>query len=171
VDRVGSAASPPERFGFLHVPSAPWGRRISQDVPKAGENEIASFADRPSVGIAKRAVRWSCSRCDVSVGQLDGRPTDLPVSWTRSGDSTFCLACSRALAGEAATDSAPEASSREELARVRRDAVIEFEIGRVPLAPNRTIAHACRTSPIAVAAVRGALETASQASHQGARGA
>jgi hypothetical protein len=54
---------------------------------------------------------------------------------------------------------------------VRRDALIEFEIDRVPLAPNRAIAQACRTSPIAVATVRGALETALQASHEGAGGA
>jgi hypothetical protein len=121
--------------------------------------------------MSARAIRWSCARCDVSVGQLDGRPTDLPESWTRSGASTFCLACSRALAGDAATDSAPEASSREELARVRRDAVIEFEIGRVPLALNREIANACHTSPVTVAAVRNALIATSPASHQGARGA
>ncbi len=54
---------------------------------------------------------------------------------------------------------------------MRRDALIEFEIDRVPLAPNRAIAQACRTSPIAVAAVRGALETAAHADTEGPRGA
>jgi hypothetical protein len=76
----------------------------------------------------------------------------------RSGDSAFCLTCSRALAGEAGLDSAPASSSREELHRLRREALIRFEIGRVPLAPNRAIANSCRTSAKAVASVRDALE-------------
>ncbi|HET9675944.1 MAG TPA: hypothetical protein VFP21_00400 [Solirubrobacterales bacterium] len=55
-------------------------------------------------------------------------------------------------------DSAPATSSREERVKIRRTALIEFEIDRAPEAPNRTIALACRTSPAAVAAVRGELE-------------
>jgi hypothetical protein len=69
----------------------------------------------------------------------------------------FCLSCSRALAGDAAMESAPTDCSREELARIRRRGLIEFEISRFPEAPNRTIARACRTSTGAVAAVRGTL--------------
>ncbi len=92
------------------------------------------------------------------MGRIDGKPTLLPASWLRSSGQTFCLACSRALAGEAAIDSAPAASSRAELVRLRRTALIEFEIGRAPEAPNRTIAEACRTSGPAVAAVRAGLE-------------
>lgn len=57
-------------------------------------------------------------------------------------------------------DSAPEASSREDRVKIRRTALIEFEIERAPEAPNRTIASACRTSPAAVAVVRGKLEQA-----------
>lgn len=51
-------------------------------------------------------------------------------------------------------DSAPDSSSREDRVRLRRTALIEFEIDRAPEAPNRTIALACRTSTAAVAAVR-----------------
>lgn len=51
-------------------------------------------------------------------------------------------------------DCAPVDSSREELVRIRRSALIEFEICRSPEAPNRAIAQACRTSIGAVAAVR-----------------
>lgn len=107
--------------------------------------------------MSAEAVRWSCARCRVSVGLLDGSPTRMPATWTRSAESSFCLTCSRALAGEAALDSAPPSSSREELFLLRREAVIRFEIGRTPLAPNRTIALACRTSPKKVASVREAL--------------
>lgn len=104
------------------------------------------------------AVRWSCARCDVSVGRIDGEEMPLPDTWTRTDGATYCLACSRTLAGEAAMDAAPAASSREERSRLRRDAMIRFEIGRAPLAPNRVIAHACRTSLITVATVRRALD-------------
>lgn len=107
------------------------------------------------------AVRWSCARCDVSVGRIDGSAMPLPDTWTRSDGAIHCLNCSRALVGEAAMDAAPPASSREERSRLRRDAVIRFEISRAPLAPNRVIAHACRTSLITVATVRRALEGAS----------
>jgi hypothetical protein len=104
--------------------------------------------------MAAEAIRWSCARCKVSVGQLDGAPTELPASWSRSEDQILCLTCSRAQAGEAAMDSAPAAVSREDRVRLRRTALIEFEIDRAPEAPNATIARACRTSSAAVAAVR-----------------
>ncbi len=81
----------------------------------------------------------------------------MPETWTESGDLTFCLSCSRALAGEAALESAPETTSPEARMRLRREALILFEIGRSPEAPNRAIANACRTSPQAVATVRDAL--------------
>jgi uncharacterized Zn finger protein (UPF0148 family) len=108
--------------------------------------------------MAAEAIRWSCARCKVSVGRIDSEPTLLPASWSRSDGEIFCLTCRRARAGETAMDSAPAASSREELVRLRRTALIEFEIDRVPQAPNRTIALACRTSSAAVAAVRTELE-------------
>jgi hypothetical protein len=81
----------------------------------------------------------------------------MPECWTRSGEEIFCLSCSRALAGEAATDAAPSSTPGEELVRIRRTALIEFEIRRAPEAPNRTIAQACHTSPAAVAAIRQGL--------------
>jgi hypothetical protein len=108
--------------------------------------------------VAAEAVRWSCARCEVSVGQVDGEPTLLPSSWSQADGQILCLTCSRAQAGEAAMESAPAACSREDRVRLRRTALIEFEIGRVPEAQNRAIALACRTSSAAVAAVRNELE-------------
>jgi hypothetical protein len=104
------------------------------------------------------AVRWSCARCEVSVGRIDGEPALLPTSWSRAGDQVLCLTCSRAEAGETAMDSAPATSSREDRVRLRRTALIEFEIGRAPEASNRIVALACRTSSATVAAVRAELE-------------
>jgi hypothetical protein len=103
--------------------------------------------------MAVASDRWTCAKCAVSVGRIDGGPTRLPASWTESVDGIFCLACSRTRASEAAVATAVGISSGER-AQIRRRALIEFEIGRDPEASNRTIAHACRTSSAAVAAVR-----------------
>lgn len=104
--------------------------------------------------MAAESIRWSCSRCGVSVGQMDGVPTELPASWSRSEDQVLCLTCSRAQAGETAMDAVPDSVPREDRVKLRRTALIEFEIERAPQAPNATIARACRTSSAAVAAVR-----------------
>jgi hypothetical protein len=94
---------------------------------------------------------------------MDGSSADLPSSWTSSEGLSYCLSCSRARAGEAAMELAPETISREDRVKLRRDAVIEFEIGRLPEAPDRAIATACRTSSTAVASVRDMLRTADPA--------
>jgi hypothetical protein len=117
-----------------------------------------------------RAVRWSCARCEVSVGHIDGRAEGLPDTWTRYDGLTYCLSCSRARAGEDAVVSAPESTSREDRARLKRSALIAFEIARTPAAPNRTIANACRTSAMAVAAVRNVVTGDSATSDHAAHG-
>jgi hypothetical protein len=66
------------------------------------------------------------------------------------------------LAADAAIESAGDIR-HEDLARIRRTAMIEFEIGRCPDAPNRTIARACRTSTGTVANVRDELERSAPA--------
>lgn len=59
-------------------------------------------------------------------------------------------------------ESAPADCSREDLIRIRRTALIEFEINRSPDAPNRRIAQTCRTSTGAVAAIRGSAKRADE---------
>jgi hypothetical protein len=104
--------------------------------------------------MAAGAIRWSCARCGVSAGRIDGKRVALPKTWTESGEELFCLSCSRALAGEVAIEEAKANCSSQDLTRIRRVALIEFEISRSPDAPNRKIAQACRTSTGAVAAIR-----------------
>ena len=77
-----------------------------------------------------------------------------PPSWTQSEDGIFCLSCSRAMAGDAALDAAPAESTHEERSRIRRRALVEFEIERDPDGSDRAIAQACRTSKAAVTAIR-----------------
>jgi hypothetical protein len=96
----------------------------------------------------------------VSVGQIDGHATGLPPNWSHSEESNYCLSCRRALAGETAVESASPGSPPDELARLRRAGVIQFEIGRQPEATDRTIAQACRTSRSVVCRVRDELAPA-----------
>lgn len=91
------------------------------------------------------------------MGRIDGESSGLPDTWTRCDGLAYCLSCSRARAADAALDSATESASREDRVRLRRSALIAFEIGRAPAAPDRAIANACRTSSKTVAAVRGEL--------------
>lgn len=103
------------------------------------------------------AKKWTCDRCGVSVSRIDGALAALPATWASSGDGRFCLCCRRERAAEAALEAAPDAT-REDRIRVRRTAVIEFELRRTPDHADNAIARACRTSVPVVAAVRGRLQ-------------
>ena len=81
----------------------------------------------------------------------------MPATWTRSDGQTYCLGCSRARAADAAMDFAPETASPDDRIRLRRNALIEFELARTPTAPDRVVANACRTSSKAVSTVRGEM--------------
>lgn len=108
--------------------------------------------------MSAQAAKWECARCRVSFANVDGRQAGLPTGWTEAKGEAFCLSCSRALAGDAAMETAPADTSRQDLVRLRRAALIEFEIRRAPEVPNQKIARACRTSTGAVTAVRAALK-------------
>ncbi len=106
----------------------------------------------------RSAKRWTCDRCAVSFGQIDGDPCPLPKAWAVSGDGIFCLACSRANAVDAVLEATAEDRSREDRVRIRRTALIEFELRRLPEAPDNSIARVCRTSTATVTRVRRAME-------------
>jgi hypothetical protein len=108
-----------------------------------------------SRGLAKK---WSCDGCGVSVGRIDGEPIPLPDSWASSEDGQFCLVCRRQRAADAALDAAPSDSPVETRAKLRRAALIEFEVSRTPDNPDGVIARACRTSVSAVTRARRRLE-------------
>ena len=107
----------------------------------------------------RAAKRWTCDRCAVSFGQIDGVPCAPPETWTVSEDETFCLACRRANAVETALEAVADDRSREDRVRLRRTALIEFELRRLPEAPDNSIARACRTSTVTVTKVRRDMET------------
>jgi hypothetical protein len=105
------------------------------------------------------ASSWTCEGCGVSVSWIDGHPAPMPDSWVRSEEGCFCLKCRRERAAESAMETAPEDTNREARAKLRRASLIEFEIRRTPDRPNNSIARACRSSVLAVAAARKRIES------------
>lgn len=105
-----------------------------------------------------KANKWTCDGCAVTVTRIDGSSTGLPPSWSLSTEGQFCLVCQRARAADAALDAAPNDSSLEARAKLRRAAVIEFEVRRTPEQTNGAIAKACRSSATAVAKARDRLQ-------------
>jgi hypothetical protein len=103
---------------------------------------------------ATQAKKWTCDHCGVSVSQMGGESVELPDTWITSSEGTYCLICRRERAAQAALEAAPENSPLEERAKLRRAALIEFEVSRRPDHGDGAIAKACRSSVSAVAAAR-----------------
>jgi hypothetical protein len=93
----------------------------------------------------------------VTVSRAGGEKVELPTSWATSGEGTFCLLCRRERAAQAALDAAPE-GTLEDRAKLRRAALVEFEVLRRPSHGNGEIAKACRSSVAAVVAARKRLK-------------
>jgi hypothetical protein len=106
----------------------------------------------------KSAKKWNCEGCGVSVSRIGGEKVELPATWVSDGAGTYCLNCRRERAAQAALDSAPEDSTVDERAKLRRAALIEFEVSRRPDHGDGVIAKACRSSVSAVAAARRRLK-------------
>ena len=106
--------------------------------------------------VSGAARRWTCSRCGVAVGQMDGHSVPLPASWESCAEGDFCLACRRGRAADAAQQAASD-SNVTDRAKARRTGLIEFEVRRTPDLTDGAIAKACRTSSATVAAARARL--------------
>jgi hypothetical protein len=104
------------------------------------------------------AKRWTCDRCGVTASRIDGEATQPPSSWARSAEGQFCLVCRREQAADRALDSAPSGSPVATRAKLRRAALIEFEVSRTPDHADGVIARACRTSVSAVTQARRNLQ-------------
>lgn len=104
--------------------------------------------------VKDEATVWTCDRCAVSAGRIDGGSTPLPASWESSAQGRFCLTCRRERAADAALEAAPSGSPIDARAKLRRAALIEFEVARTPDHPDGVIARACHTSVVAVTRAR-----------------
>jgi hypothetical protein len=103
---------------------------------------------------AVAARRWTCDRCGMAVGRIDGQQAPFPASWESCEEGDFCLSCRRQRAGEAAQEAVPSGCSADARAKAGRAGLIEFEVRRTPKLSDGTIASACRTNASAVAAAR-----------------
>jgi hypothetical protein len=112
----------------------------------------------PKAKTAKTAAKWTCDQCGVSISQMGGERHELPSTWDHSSAGTYCLTCRRDRAAQAALDSAPSDSTIDVRAKLRRAALIEFEVSRRPDHGDGMIAKACRSSVSAVAAARQRLK-------------
>jgi hypothetical protein len=101
---------------------------------------------------------------------MNGEQTELPGGWSSSDDGHFCLRCRRERAADEALVSVAEDASHEARARLRRTALLEFEVRRTPDKSNGEIARACRSSVPAVADARRRLDLAEPANPSKARG-
>ena len=112
---------------------------------------------RNTRGRSRRSAGGSrtCDGCEVTVRWMDGVEHDaLPPNWVSGKRGTFCLLCRRTNAAEEALEAAPEGTSREDLAKLRSTAMIEFEIKRDPDRADGEIAKGVRTSVAAVGRAR-----------------
>jgi len=100
------------------------------------------------------AKKWTCDECGVAVSRVGGEQVTLPDTWVSGTEGTFCLICRRERAAQAALNSAPEDTTVDQRAKLRRAALIEFEVSRRPDHGDGAIAKACRSSVSAVAAAR-----------------
>jgi hypothetical protein len=107
---------------------------------------------------SKKADRWICDHCGVSVSRAGGERIPMPEAWAHGEDGVFCLLCRREHAAQAALEDAPEDTTLQTRAKLRRAALIEFEVRRRPGHTDGAIAKTCRASVSAVAAARQRLD-------------
>jgi hypothetical protein len=100
-------------------------------------------------------VRWTCSRCRVTVRWMPGyEHHERPSAWAEDGGEVYCLACRRELAAEAGVGAAASGTTAQDRAQLRTAALIEFEVSRDPERSDGEIARAIRTSVPAVVKAR-----------------
>jgi len=109
-------------------------------------------------GRQETARNWTCDCCGVTASRSSGEPAPLPATWVSTVDGRFCLVCRRERAADAALDAAPSGSPVDVRAKLRRAALIEFEVSRTPDHADGAIARACRTSVSAVTRARRRLQ-------------
>ncbi len=160
----------PQFDGAPGAPSRPARRegsgKATPQQPRHGEGRSPSAKRRrrrrrnrvPGMSATATATKWVCDGCGVSVSRIDGGRSELPDSWDRSTSGSFCLLCRRSRAADQALAAVPGDSPVDVRAKVRRAALIEFEVLRTPDLADSKIARACRSSAPAVAKARERLQ-------------
>jgi hypothetical protein len=112
-------------------------------------------AEKKAPTAPARPVGARCDGCGVTVSWMPGaEQRGLPACWEKTRRGTFCLHCRRTIAADQAIEGAPASATREERAKLRARALVEFEVRRDPDRPNGEIAKACHASVAAVIRAR-----------------
>jgi hypothetical protein len=127
---------------------------------------LSAGRSKPSASKPKSSSqKWRCQRCDVTISYMPGHERKgPPAGWENKSGASYCLRCRRAEAADEAIERAPADTTREERAKMRATAVLEFEILRDPNRPNGEIAKVVRCSVPAVLKSRRRLEAAGKPS-------
>lgn len=119
-------------------------------MPPTAELEMPAIAEDEE--IAER----TCNRCKMRTRWVvtDGQSAELPNNWIERDGHGYCLSCRRELAVETALEEMPEDAPAANRAKIRSQAVVEFEITRDPDRRDGEIARAARCSVMAVSKAR-----------------
>jgi hypothetical protein len=97
----------------------------------------------------------TCARCEMTTRWIPkSKKEKLPANWIERNGQSYCLACRRELAVEIALEEAGEDAPAAGRAKIRSQAVVEFEIRRDPDRRDGDIARASRCSVMAVSKAR-----------------
>jgi len=128
-------------------------------LPTAAATRGAKSARKNSSASKTSSQKWRCERCDVTISYMPGHERKgPPAGWEVKNGKSHCLRCRRAEAAEEAIQKAPPGTTREERAKIRAAAILDFEILRDPDRPNGEIAKVVRCSVPAVVKSRRRIE-------------
>lgn len=129
-------------------------------MPTAAASRGAKTAPRKKSSASKTSSqKWRCERCDVTISYMPGHERKgPPAGWNVKDGKSHCLRCCRVEAAEEAVQRAPADTNREERAKIRAAAILDFEILRDPDRPNGEIAKVVRCSVPAVVKSRRRIE-------------
>ena len=107
----------------------------------------------PTIDAADLSER-TCARCEMTTRWIPSDKREkVPANWVVKNGQSYCLACRRELAvDDALADLGNEAPAAR--AKIRSQAVVEFEIRRDPDRRDGDIARAARCSVMAVSKAR-----------------
>lgn len=97
----------------------------------------------------------TCARCEMTTTWIPrDKREKVPANWVVKNGQSYCLACRRELAVDDALDELGESEAPAARAKIRSQAVVEFEIRRDPDRRDGDIARAARCSVMAVSKAR-----------------
>ena len=97
----------------------------------------------------------TCARCEMTTTWIPrGKREKVPANWVVKNGQAYCLACRRELAVDDALAELSDGEAPAARAKIRSQAVVEFEIRRDPDRRDGDIARAARCSVMAVSKAR-----------------